>query len=59
MVRFAFAKPEPLKTEHEQFRDAILGKPADIVTLEQGTDVVRVCEAMIESAHTGRFIAVG
>jgi UDP-N-acetylglucosamine 3-dehydrogenase len=56
--RFAIAKPEPLRIEHEQFRDAILGKPADIVTLEQGTAVVQVCEAMIESAATGRFVAI-
>jgi len=56
--RFAIAKPEPLRVEHEQFRDAVLGKPADIVTLEQGAAVLRVCEAMIESARTGRFIAI-
>ena len=36
VVRFAIAKPEPLRTEHEAFRDAVLGKPADIVTMEQG-----------------------
>lgn len=58
VVRFAFAKPEPLRVEHEQFRDAVLGKPADIVTLDQGAAVVRVCEAMIESARSGRFIEV-
>jgi UDP-N-acetylglucosamine 3-dehydrogenase len=56
--RFAIAKPEPLRVEHEQFRDAVLGKPANIVTLEQGAAVLRVCEAMIESARTGRFIAI-
>ena len=56
--RFAIAKPEPLRLEHEQFRDAVLGKPADIVTLEQGAAVVRVCEAMIESAKTGQFVSV-
>lgn len=58
VTRFAIAKPEPLRTEHEQFRDAVLGKDADIVTMEQGARVVQVCEAMIESADTGRFIAV-
>jgi len=58
MRRFAIAKPEPLRLEHEQFRDAVLGKPADIVTLEQGAAVVRVCEAMIESAKTGQFVSV-
>ncbi|MFV0407772.1 MAG: Gfo/Idh/MocA family protein [Propioniciclava sp.] len=59
MRRFALAKPEPLRVEHEQFREAILGHPADIVTLDQGATVVRVCEAMITAAETGRFVAVG
>lgn len=59
MRRFAISKPEPLRLEHEQFRDAVLGKPADIVTLEQGAAVVQVCEAMIESAKTGQFVSVG
>ncbi len=58
VTRFAIAKPEPLRLEHENFRDAVLGKESDIVTLEQGTAVVRVCEAMIESARTGRFVSV-
>jgi len=58
VVRFAIAKPEPLRVEHEQFRDAILGKPADIVTLEQGAAVVQVCEAMIESAKSGVFVTI-
>ncbi|WP_203568882.1 Gfo/Idh/MocA family protein [Aestuariimicrobium ganziense] len=58
MTRFAIAKPEPLRTEHEQFRDAVLGKEADIVTLEQGAKVVQVCEAMIESAATNQFVTI-
>lgn len=59
VTRFAIAKPEPLRSEHESFRDAVLGKTADIVTLEQGARVVEVCEAMIESARTNQFIALG
>lgn len=58
VTRFAFPKPEPLRTEHEQFRDAVLGRDADIVTMEQGARVVEVCEAMIESATTGQFVAL-
>lgn len=59
MTLFAIRKPEPLRTEHEQFRDAVLGKPgADIVTMEQGARVVLVCEAMIESGSTGKFVAI-
>jgi len=59
VTRFAIAKPEPLRTEHENFRDAVLGKDADIVTMEQGARVVEVCEAMIESAQTDRFVPIG
>ena len=50
MVRFAIAKPEPLRTEHEAFRDAVLGKSSDIVTMEQGLATVRVAEAVLASA---------
>jgi UDP-N-acetylglucosamine 3-dehydrogenase len=56
MVRYAFPKPEPLRTEHEAFRDAVLGKDADIVTMHQGLETVVVAEAVIASARTGRVI---
>lgn len=59
MTRFAIQKPEPLRTEHEQFRDAVLGLDgADIVTFDQGARVVQVCEAMIESGANGRFVEI-
>jgi predicted dehydrogenase len=41
MVRFAIAKPEPLRVEHEAFRDAVLGKRSDIVTMREGLATVR------------------
>ena len=56
VVRYAISKREPLLVEHENFRDAVLGKESDIVTLEQGLQVVRVAEAVLESASTGRTI---
>ena len=57
VVRFAISKPEPLRTEHEVFRDAVLGDAeADIVTMTQGVQTVKVAEAMIESAKTGETI---
>jgi UDP-N-acetylglucosamine 3-dehydrogenase len=56
VVRYAIAKPEPLRVEHEQFRDALLGKDADIVTMDQGLETVRVTEAVLESARTGRTV---
>lgn len=56
VVRYAIAKPEPLRTEHEAFRDAVLGKGADIVTLEQGVRIVEVAEAVLESAASGSAV---
>jgi predicted dehydrogenase len=56
VIRYAIAKPEPLRVEHENFRDAVLGKDSDIVTMEQGLTTVLVAEAMIESANTGSTI---
>jgi predicted dehydrogenase len=56
MTRYAIAKPEPLRVEHENFRDAVLGKDSDIVTLQQGMITVVVAEAVIESAVTGRTV---
>ena len=53
VVRYAFAKKEPLLVEHESFRDAVLGLPGAtqmIVSMEQGLATVAVAQAMIESA---------
>jgi len=61
VIRYAFAKPEPLKVEHEAFRDAVLGLPGaneNIVTMEQGLATVRVASAMIESSHSGSVITI-
>lgn len=58
VTRFAFAKSEPLGSEHEAFRDAILGKPADIVTLEQGLATVTVARAVLESADSGKTVGL-
>ena len=58
VVRFAISKPEPLRVEHEQFRDAVLGKDADIVTMKQGLTTVRVAEACLESAQTSSTISL-
>ena len=58
VVRYAIPKPEPLRVEHEQFRDAVLGKDADIVTMEQGLRTVLVAGACLESARTGSTIAI-
>jgi predicted dehydrogenase len=58
VVRYAIAKPEPLRMEHESFRDAILGLESEIVTMREGMATVSVAEAMLESARTGESVEV-
>jgi predicted dehydrogenase len=56
VVRFALGKREPLLVEHEAFRDAVLGKADDTITLADGLATVRVAEALLESARDGRTV---
>jgi UDP-N-acetylglucosamine 3-dehydrogenase len=58
MVRYAIAKPEPLRTEHEAFRDAVLGRHADVVSMREGLATVAVVEAVLESALKGSSVDV-
>lgn len=56
VVRYSIPRPEPLRVEHEAFRDAVLGKDSGIVTLADGLRVVEVAEAILASARQGRTI---
>ncbi|WP_405797271.1 Gfo/Idh/MocA family protein [Streptomyces longwoodensis] len=58
MIRYAIPKREPLQVEHELFRDAVLGKPADICTLRQGMRTVEVAAAVLESAMGMRSVSL-
>lgn len=58
VVRYAIAKPEPLRVEHEAFRDAVLGKAADIVTMREGVRTVLVAEAVLAAAETGQTVTL-
>lgn len=56
VTRFAFPKAEPLKTEHEAFRDGILGIDQRFVSMREGLATLRVAEALIDSANSGVVI---
>jgi predicted dehydrogenase len=56
LIRFAFAKREPLKAEHEAFRDSVLGLSSQSVTLAEGLRTLQVVEAALESARTGQAV---
>jgi UDP-N-acetylglucosamine 3-dehydrogenase len=53
---YAFEKPEPLRVEHENFRDAILGKISSVVTLAEGSKTVSVAEAALTSIHSQKSV---
>lgn len=57
-TRFAIPKAEPLRVQHEHFRDAVLGKPSGIVTMREGMRTVAVADACLRSAREGRLIEV-
>lgn len=58
VTRFALAKREPLRIEHEAFRDAVLGVRNEVVTLAEGLETLRVAEGVLESARTGRTVSL-
>ncbi len=58
-TRFAIAKPEPLRVQHENFRDAVLGLRDDIVTMREGMSTVTVADACIQAAREGRTVEIG
>lgn len=53
VTRYAFPKREPLRVEHEAFRDALQGKQSDAVTMEQGQRTLEVVEAALRTAADG------
>lgn len=57
-TRFAIPKPEPLKVQHEAFRDAVRGARQDVVTMREGLRTVAVADACIRSAREGSTISI-
>lgn len=54
--RFALIKREPLRVEHEHFRDAILGTGSEHVTMREGLRTMKVVQAILDSASSGQAI---
>jgi predicted dehydrogenase len=50
VTRYAIQKREPLRTEHEKFRDAVLGRSSDIVTMQEGQNTLRTAEQLLTSS---------
>jgi UDP-N-acetylglucosamine 3-dehydrogenase len=58
VVRYAVPKAEPLRVEQENFRDAVQGKGATIVTMDEGVHTLTVIEAILQAAEEGRTVTL-
>jgi predicted dehydrogenase len=56
VIKYEFSKYEPLRAEHEAFRDFILGKSEEIVSLESAFQTLQVAEAVIKSSKTNVMV---
>lgn len=56
VTRFALVKREPLRVEHEHFRDAILGTGTEHVTMREGLQTMKVIQALLDSAASGEAV---
>ena len=56
ITRYALEKREPLAVEHGYFRDALAGDPSKIVPMREGVETLRVVDACLRSADTGREV---
>lgn len=59
MIRYSFPKPEPLRTEHQEFVKAVRGEESSTVTLSEGSRTLAVAEAVLDSAATGTTVVIG
>ncbi len=59
MIRFAMAKPEPLRTEFEGFRDEVINGNGEIVSMRDGMAAVVAAEAVLESSISGNSVLIG
>jgi UDP-N-acetylglucosamine 3-dehydrogenase len=52
ITRFVIRKREPLRVEHERFRDAVLGRESEIVSMREGLATLRTAERLLAIAAT-------
>jgi predicted dehydrogenase len=55
-IPYAFEKVEPLVLEHENFRDYLLSRESNIISIDESIKILTVTEAASKSASTGLVI---
>ena len=53
---FAFDRPEPLLVEHQNFRDKILGRSAEIISIKEGLSTIKIADFFLKSSKIGSSI---
>jgi predicted dehydrogenase len=51
LLRYALHKVEPLLVEHQNFRDAVLGRKHNSVSLQEGCNALRVADEMLRDDY--------
>lgn len=57
-ITYALQRTEPLRSEHEAFRDAVRGDGSNIVTMREGLHTVRTVEAVLQSAREDAVVDI-
>ncbi|WP_141820014.1 Gfo/Idh/MocA family protein [Ornithinimicrobium humiphilum] len=57
-IRYAISRREPLRVEQENFRDALWGRPSEVVSMAEGVHTLTVVEAVLASASTGETVSL-
>jgi hypothetical protein len=53
---FAFNRHEPLLVEHQNFRDKILGRSAEIISIKEGLSTIKIADFFLKSSKIGSSI---
>jgi predicted dehydrogenase len=58
VIKYSFDRIEPLLTEHLQFLSHIEGNSTDTVTLAEGVEIIRIADAILESAESQKSVVL-
>lgn len=58
VIKYSFDRIEPLLTEHLQFLSHIEGNSTDTVTLAEGVEIIRIADAILESAESQKLVVL-
>lgn len=58
IIHYQLDHQQPLISEHQAFRDYILGQNDNIATIQSSIQVLQICQAALQSAKTGNTVPI-